>query len=222
MLPKLERLRVDKGHGGKAMDLSLPETRMLIPRSGWGRRFTHCRFWGGGQGDLFTTWKIKSLKKKNVCVYISVLTQHNSLRYHRQMLLLQGLSISSPPGSEWAEGRDGTQGRITTKVCLRDGYGHWARKRGTSLVHKGGSLSPWEMEGEEIWACPLICVCVCLGVHEIRHTWKTTKSQHWTRPGRASNTNVLPCPQISLTILTPNPEEHGGMLFKKTFLEFST
>lgn len=68
----------------------------------------------------------------------------------------------------------------------------------------------------------LSSVCVCLGVHEIHHTWKTTKPQHWTRPGRASNTNVLPCPQISPTILTPNPEEHGGMLFKKTFLEFST
>ena len=72
------------------------------------------------------------------------------------------------------------------------------------------------MEGEETWACQalnvLSSVCVRLGVHKIHHTWKTTKSQHWTRPGKASNTNALPCPQISLTILTPNP---GRMLFKK-------
>lgn len=56
MLPKLERLRVDhKGHGGKTVDLSLPETRTLIQRSGLGDALHIVDSGEEGKGDFFIT-----------------------------------------------------------------------------------------------------------------------------------------------------------------------
>lgn len=66
------------------------------------------------------------------------------------------------------------------------------------------------MEGEEIWAHLALNILSSICVKEINHTCRTTKSQHWTRPGRVSNTLSLHHLHIALIILTPNSDGMEG------------